>query len=157
MKKYLFLPAIITGLGLVPALTPAAQASPLPDYYLGLGVRAFLQDPTSLVINSKAKLFDLGSPTPTLSARPAVMFSSDGVEARLPLTVDVPVAPNIYPYAGGGIAYNADRLSAVEPMVTGGLDIGVGSNLYLGTNLNLIFHSGGETDTEAYFTLNYAL
>lgn len=157
MKNYLFVATIFTGLGLASTLIPAAQASPLPDYYLGVGVRTFLQDPTSFVVDAKAKVINLGNPSPTLSVRPAVLFGSDGVEARLPLTVDVPVADSIYPYAGGGISYNADRLSAVEPMVTGGLDIGLGSNLYLGTNLNVIFHSGGETDTEAYFTLNYAL
>ncbi|NMF85796.1 hypothetical protein [Nodosilinea sp. P-1105] len=61
----------------------------------------------------------------------------------------------IYPYAGGGIAYNADGSSRVDPMITGGIDIGVARNLVLDLNLNMLFQPGG-TDTEFTASINYA-
>ncbi len=132
---------------------PTVQAQQPPDYYVGVGIRTGLNDPTAFVIDSKAKVLDLGSDA-TLSVRPAVLFES-GTELRLPLSVEGAVADGFYPYAGGGIAYNADGSSRVDPMITGGIDIGVARNLVLDLNLNMLFQPGG-TDTEFTASINYA-
>lgn len=135
-------------------LSPA-KAQVMPDYYGGIGVRAFLNDPTSFVVDSKLKVVDIGDFS--LSVRPAVMFGGDIVEGRLPVTVETPVTPVIYPYAGLGLAYNTGGTEKIDPMVTGGLDIKVAERLYLDSNLNVIFKSGAGTDTELLFTINYKI
>lgn len=132
-----------------------AKAQSIPDYYGGIGVRAFLNDPTSFVVDSKLKIADIGDFS--LSTRPAVMVGGDIVEGRLPVTVETAVTSSIYPYAGFGLAYNTGGAEKIEPMVTGGLDIRVAERLYLDSNLNVIFKSGAGTDTELLFTLNYKI
>ena len=135
-------------------LSPA-KAQVMPDYYGGIGVRAFLSDPTSFVVDSKLKITDIGDFS--LSARPAVMFGGGIFEGRLPVTVETPITPIIYPYAGLGLVYNTGGTEKIDPMVTGGLDIKVAERLYLDTNLNVIFKSGAGTDTELLFSINYKI
>ncbi|MGB3137291.1 MAG: hypothetical protein WBB18_10850, partial [Nodosilinea sp.] len=42
---------------------PSAQAQQVPDYYVGAGLRAGFNDGTSFVIDSKAKVVELGRRT----------------------------------------------------------------------------------------------
>ncbi|MFM7324144.1 MAG: hypothetical protein ACKO4L_04315 [Nodosilinea sp.] len=136
----------------------SAQAEPMPDYYLGLGVRPGLigTDSTSFVVDSKAKIATLGDFT--LSTRPSVMFGGGITEARLPITAEMSVGSSVFPYAGLGFAYNTDDRQRIEAMVTGGVDIQVGKNLYVDVNLNVISEDGiADVDAELVFTLNYSL
>jgi hypothetical protein len=132
---------------------PAALAQQPPDYYVGAGIRAGFNDDTAFVIDSKAKLTDLGNAA-TLSVRPAVVFDS-GTELRLPLSIDFAASQSLYPYVGAGVAYNADGGSRIDPMITGGVDWSVGQNLVLDLNLSMLFKPGN-ADTEFTATLNYA-
>ncbi|HSM83816.1 MAG TPA: hypothetical protein VLS96_19155 [Nodosilinea sp.] len=146
--------ALNTALGtaLALALGTSAQAQERPDYYLGAGVRAGFNDNTSVVIDSKAKLLDLGSAA-TLSVRPSVVFSGN-TELRLPLSLDFALDRGLYPYAGAGVTYNADGNSSVDPMITAGLDLGLGRHLVLDLNGSVLFKPS-DTDTELTATLNY--
>lgn len=135
-----------------------AQAQTIPDYYLGLGVRPELigNDSTALVIDSKAKIAILGDFT--LSTRPSVMFGGGITEARLPVTLEVPLGGSFYPYAGLGFAYNTDGRERIEAMATGGVDIQVGKDLYADVNLNVISEDGiADVDADLLFSLNYRL
>jgi hypothetical protein len=132
---------------------PAALAQQVPDYYVGAGLRVGFNDNTSFVIDSKAKLTDLGNAT-TLSVRPSVVFDSS-TELRLPLSVDFAIDQGLYPYAGAGVAYNIDGRSAIDPMITAGLDWGLARNLVLDLNGSVLFKPGN-TDTEFTATINYA-
>ncbi len=85
------------------------------------------------------------------------MFGGGLVEGRLPLTVETPVTPSIYPYAGLGLAYNTGGAQRIDPMVTGGLDIKVAERLYFDSNLNVIFRNSAGTDTELIFSINYKI
>lgn len=124
-----------------------------PDYYVGAGVRAGFNDNTSFVIDSKAKVTELGGRT-TLSARPAIVFDSDA-ELRLPISVDYALDQALYPYAGAGVAYNADGRSAIDPMITAGLDWGITRSVVIDINASMLFKPGN-TDTEFTATINYA-
>lgn len=126
----------------------AALADP-PDYYVGAGIRAGLNDSTAAVLNSKAKVADLGDFS--LSVRPELMVGNE-FEMRLPLTVEGQLDQGIYPYAGAGIAYTGSK---VDPMATVGADLGITNNLVLDVELNVIFKAGN-TDTELVAALNYA-
>ena len=132
---------------------PNAQAQQPPDYYVGAGVRTGLNDPTAFVIDSKAKFLEISSDV-TLSARPSVLFGDD-FELRLPVSLDIGLTEGFSPYAGAGVAYNADGSSRVDPLITGGIDIGVARNLVLDLNLNMLFKPGN-ADTEFTATINYA-
>ncbi|MGB3136410.1 MAG: hypothetical protein WBB18_06360, partial [Nodosilinea sp.] len=90
----------------------------------------------------------------TLSVRPSVVFDSN-TELRLPLSVDYALDQAIYPYAGAGVAYNADGRSAVDPMITAGLDWGITRSVVLDLNGSVLFKPG-DTDTEFTATINYA-
>lgn len=148
------LPALALGIvALGISAAPNAQAQQPPDYYVGAGVRAGFNDPTSFVIDSKAKFLEITSDA-TLSARPSVLFGDD-VELRLPVSLDIGLTEGFSPYAGAGIAYNADGSSRVDPLITGGIDIGVARNLVVDVNLNMLFKPGN-TDTELTATVNYA-
>ncbi len=154
MKKFTFPVTAISILG----LTCSAHAQSIPDYYLGLGVRPGLigDDTTSFVLDSKVKIIPMGDFT--LSTRPTVMFGGGVTETRLPLTVEVPVGGSVYPYAGLGLAYNTDGRDRIEAMVTGGVDIQVGKNLYVDVNLNIISEDGiSDVDADLVLTLNYRL
>lgn len=147
------LPALALGIvALGISAAPNAQAQQPPDYYVGAGVRAGFNDPTSFVIDSKAKFLEITSDA-TLSARPSVLFGDD-VELRLPVSLDIGLTEGFSPYAGAGIAYNADGSSRVDPLITGGIDIGVARNLVVDVNLNMLFKPGN-TDTELTATVNY--
>lgn len=145
--------ALLTALALGAIAAPGAQSQQPPDYYVGVGVRAGLNDPTAFVIDSKAKFLEMSSDA-TLSARPSVLFGDD-VELRLPVSVDIGLTEGFSPYAGAGIAYNADGGSRVDALITGGIDIGVARNLVVDLNLNMLFKPGN-TDTEFTATVNYA-
>ncbi|MFZ4677598.1 MAG: hypothetical protein ACOYM4_18220 [Nodosilinea sp.] len=145
--------AALMTLGLGAIAAPAALAQQAPDYYVGAGLRAGFNDNTSFVLDSKAKIADLGS-TVTLSVRPALVFDSS-TELRLPLSVDVAVTQSLSPYAGAGVAYNAGGTSTVDPMITGGLDWSVAQHIVIDLNANVLFTSGN-TDTEFTATVNYA-
>jgi hypothetical protein len=136
------------GLGL---FTPAFAQTP-PDYYVGAGVRFGFNDDTAFVVDSKAKLVDLGDFT--LSTRPSVLFGGD-VELRLPVSVEAPISDGIFPYGGAGVAYNTDGNSRFDAMLTGGVDVDLGRNLVLDVGLNVVFKPGN-TDTELATTLNYS-
>lgn len=145
--------ALISGLAVSAIATSAAQAQQPPDYYVGAGVRAGFNDNTSFVIDSKAKITNLG-PRTTLSVRPEVVFDSS-TELRLPISVDYGLDQALYPYAGAGVAYNADGRSGVDPMITAGLDWGITRNLVIDLNGSVLFKPG-DTDTEFTATVNYA-
>jgi hypothetical protein len=144
---------LLTAVAVGAVASPALAQQP-PNYYVGVGIRAGFNDPTAFVVDSKAKLLELGSPRTTLSVRPAVLFES-GAELRLPLTVDYAIDRGLYPYAGAGVAYNADGSSRVDAMITGGLDWGITRNVVLDFNLSMLFKPGN-TDTELTATVNYA-
>lgn len=125
-----------------------------PAYYVGVGVRAGFNDEAAAVINSKVKLTDVGDIT--LSARPALLLGSD-TEFRLPFTVEGSVTQRLYPYGGVGLAYNADGLKKVDPMLTAGVDIGVVQHFVVGIAFNLIFQTAiSDTDTEFAASFNYS-
>jgi hypothetical protein len=86
----------------VGAMASQAQAQQVPDYYVGAGVRAGFNDDTSFVIDSKAKVVELGDRT-TLSVRPSLVFDNS-TELRLPISVDYALDQALYPYAGAGVA-----------------------------------------------------
>ncbi|WOD41355.1 hypothetical protein [Nodosilinea sp. E11] len=150
MKPNFVLLALLAGSAIA---APVASAQQPPDYYVGAGVRAGFNDPTSFVIDSKAKLTDLGNAA-TLSVRPSVLFDNN-TELRLPVSVDFAVADGFYPYGGAGVAYNAGGRSAVDAMITGGLDWGIAQNLVLDLNVSMLFKPGN-ADTEFTATINYA-
>ncbi len=144
--------ASAVALAMVTGIANAVLADP-PGYYVGAGVRTGLNDSTAFVIDSKLRLTDLDNTS--LSVRPAVLFADD-VELRLPLTLEGTLDEGIYPYLGAGVAYNADGLSNLDPMVTGGVDLNVLDNFVVDLQLNVIFESGvNDTDTEFIATLNY--
>lgn len=142
-------------LSLLGQMEQALAQQPLgkpPAYYVGVGIRTGFNDDTAAVLDTKAKLTDLGDLT--LSTRPALLLGND-VEFRLPFSVEGTAARNVYPYGGAGIAYNVDGLSRVDPMLTGGLDIGVARQLVVGLEFNFIFRKA-DTDTEFAASLNYS-
>ncbi len=137
----------------VGAVAAPAQAQQVPDYYVGAGVRAGFNDSTSFVIDSKAKISELGDRT-TLSVRPSLVFDNS-TELRLPISVDYALDQALYPYAGAGVAYNADGRSAIDPMITAGLDWGITRTVVIDINGSMLFKPG-DTDTEITATVNYA-
>ncbi|MGF1519760.1 MAG: hypothetical protein ACFCVB_18430 [Nodosilinea sp.] len=143
----------VIALGVTVSVAPNTQAQQPPDYYVGVGVRTGLNDPTAFVIDSKVKLTDLADAA-TLSVRPALLFENS-TELRLPISVDFGISDGFYPYAGAGVAFNADGSSRVDPLITGGIDIGIGRNLVVDVNLNMLFKPGN-ADTELTATINYA-
>ncbi|MBE9158365.1 hypothetical protein IQ265_16230 [Nodosilinea sp. LEGE 06152] len=135
-------------------IAPAAvQAQQAPEYYVGAGIRAGFNDSTSFVIDSKAQVLELGART-TLSVRPALVFDN-GTELRLPLSVDYALDQGLYPYAGAGVAYNADGRSAIDPMITAGLDWGITRRVVIDINGSVLFKPS-DTDAEITATVNYA-
>jgi hypothetical protein len=138
---------------MVGAMASQAQAQRVPDYYVGAGVRAGFNDSTSFVIDSKAKITELGDRT-TLSVRPSLVFDSS-TELRLPVSIDYALDQALYPYAGAGVAYNADGRSAIDPMITAGLDWGITRSVVIDINGSVLFKPG-DTDTEITATVNYA-
>ncbi|WP_275335021.1 hypothetical protein [Nodosilinea sp. PGN35] len=140
--------AVVVGAGAAPV-----QAQQVPDYYVGAGVRAGFNDSTSFVIDSKAKITELGDRT-TLSVRPSLVFDNS-TELRLPISVDYALDQALYPYAGAGVAYNADGRSAVDPMITAGLDWGITRSVVIDFNASMLFKPG-DTDAEITATVNYA-
>ena len=143
---------VLTALTVGSVTAPAVQAQTPPENYVGVGIRAGFNDPTAFVIDSKVKLTDLADAA-TLSVRPAVLFD-DGAELRLPISVDFGVSERFYPYAGAGVAYNADGSSRIDPLITGGIDVSITRNLVLDLNLNMLFKPD-DTDTEFTATINY--
>ena len=137
----------------VSAVASPAQAQQVPDYYVGAGVRAGFNDSTSFVIDSKAKVTELGDRT-TLSVRPSLVFDNS-TELRLPISVDYALDQALYPYAGAGVAYNADGRSAIDPMITAGLDWGITRSVVIDFNASMLFKPG-DTDAEITATVNYA-
>lgn len=135
------------------AVAAPAQAQQVPDYYVGAGVRAGFNDSTSFVIDSKAKITELGDRT-TLSVRPSLVFDNS-TELRLPISVDYALDQALYPYAGAGVAYNADGRSAIDPMITAGLDWGITRNVVIDFNASMLFKPG-DSDAEITATVNYA-
>lgn len=123
-----------------------------PANYAGVGIRAGLNDEVGGVIDSKVKLTSLGDLS--LSARPALLFGSN-VELRAPITLEGQLVQGLFPYAGAGISYNKDGNSSINPVITGGLDIGITRNLVVDLKLNVVLTSDN-TDTEFISTLNYA-
>lgn len=149
MMKFAVLSAVAVG-----AIAPTAvQAQQVPPYYVGAGIRAGFNDSTSFVIDSKAQIVELGART-TLSVRPSLVFDNS-TELRLPVSVDYALDQALYPYAGAGVAYNADGRSGVDPMITAGLDWGITRRVVLDLNGSVLFKPG-DTDTEITATVNYA-
>lgn len=137
----------------VGTIAAPGQAQQVPDYYVGAGLRAGFNDSTSFVIDSKAKIAELGDRT-TLSVRPSLVFDSS-TELRLPVSIDYALDQALYPYAGAGVAYNADGRSAIDPMITAGLDWGITRSVVVDFNASMLFKPG-DTDTEITATVNYA-
>jgi len=122
-----------------------------PANYVGVGIRAGLNDDPSGVIDSKVKLANLGDLS--FSARPALLFGST-VELRAPITIEGKLVQGLSPYAGAGISYNKDGNSSINPIITGGLDINIAQNLVADLKLNVIWTSDN-TDAEFIGALNY--
>ncbi|WP_156119862.1 hypothetical protein [Leptolyngbya sp. KIOST-1] len=148
-----FKAALISMVAMGAVVAPAAHAQQVPPYYVGAGIRAGFNDNTSFVIDSKAQLLEL-APRTTLSVRPALVFD-DSTELRLPISVDYALDRGLYPYAGAGVVYNADGRSAIDPMITAGLDWGLARNVVLDLNGSVLFKPGN-TDAEFTATINYA-
>lgn len=136
------------------AFSTSTLAMPLVDSdienYAGLGVRAGLNDPAALVVDSKLKLvsIDQGS----LSVRPAIFIGED-FEGRLPVSFDLPLDEQFVFFGGGGFAYSFDD-SDFDPMVTGGLDMAISERLILNIEGNLIIKSN-DTDAEVSTSINW--
>lgn len=144
-KAILLIISFVSGsAGVVLAETPAN--------YAGVGIRVGLNDEVRGVIDSKVKLTKLGDLS--LSARPALLFGST-VELRAPITIEGQLVKGFFPYTGAGISYNKDGNSSINPVITGGLDIGITRNLVVDLKLNVVFTSDN-TDKEFIAALNYA-
>ncbi|ESA34401.1 nucleoside-specific channel-forming tsx [Leptolyngbya sp. Heron Island J] len=134
----------------------AAPALALPsaesgiENYIGVGVRAGLNDDTAAVIDSKLEVvsFEQGS----VSVRPALLVGDD-FESRLPVSFDLPLEEQFLVFGGGGFAYNFDS-SDFDPMITGGLDMALSDRLILNVEGNLIFKSN-DTDAEVAASVNW--
>ena len=120
------------------------------ENYIGVGVRAGLNDDTAAVIDSKLEVvsFEQGS----VSVRPA-LFIGDDFESRLPVSFDLPLEEQFLVFGGGGFAYNFDS-SDFDPMITGGLDMALSERLILNVEGNLIFKSN-DTDAEVAASVNW--
>ncbi len=145
--------ALLSVVAVGAVMPTAVQAQQVPEYYVGAGIRAGFNDSTSFVIDSKAQIVELGART-TLSVRPSLVFDN-GTELRLPISVDYALDQGLYPYAGAGVAYNADGRSAVDPMITAGLDWGITRRVVIDVNGSVLFKPG-DTDAEITATVNYA-
>lgn len=127
----------------------------LPNHYVGVGIRAGFNDSTAAVIDSKVKLVDLSEVNEvSASIRPALLLG-DEAELRFPLSIETEFGEGFFPFLGGGIAYNVDGTSDVDPMITAGIDINVANNIILNLEGNFIFQSS-DTDTEFMASINYA-
>jgi hypothetical protein len=144
--------ALLTTLAIAATTPSAALAQEFPNY-VGVGIRAGFNDNTSFVVDSKATITELGGDA-ALSVRPAVVFD-DSTKLRLPVSVDFAIEDTFYPYAGAGVAYNADGSSRIDPMITGGVDWSVARNIVLDLNASVLFKPS-DTDTEVTATINYA-
>ena len=138
------------------ALGAASQAwADSPNHYVGVGIRTGFNDSTSAVIDSKLKLTDLSATNEvSASIRPALLIGND-TEFRLPLSFETEVGQGVSPFIGGGIAYNVDGQSAVDPMATLGIDINLSRDIILNLEGNFIFQAS-DTDTELMASINYA-
>lgn len=136
---------VIFGLG-----APVALADP-PDYSVGVGIRAGLNDDTAAVINAKVTVADFGEIS--LSGRPAIFLGNE-TEFRLSLTGEGEIAPNLSPFFGGGVAINTDGSGDVNPLLTTGFDFQIAEHVAIQVGGNLIFKSS-DTDAEAITTVNY--
>ncbi|MEO0759308.1 MAG: hypothetical protein AAFY78_20820 [Cyanobacteria bacterium J06648_16] len=131
-----------------------AAAAQVPDYYVGVGVRAFFNDDTSVILDSKAKIVDLGSRNDySASLRPAVYFG-DETAFRVPVTFEAEATENFYPFVGGGVAYNTDGDENLDPMITAGLDVRLSDQLILNLEGNFIFQPS-DTDAELAASINF--
>ena len=132
-----------------PALAlPSAESG--IENYIGVGVRAGLNDDTAAVIDSKLEVvsFEQGS----VSVRPALLVGDD-FESRLPVSFDLPLEEQFLVFGGGGFAYSFDS-SDFDPMITGGLDMALSDRLILNVEGNLIFKSN-DTDAEVAASVNW--
>ncbi|MEO0539689.1 MAG: hypothetical protein AAFZ80_02365 [Cyanobacteria bacterium P01_A01_bin.105] len=159
---------------LIPALvfgsilgTAGAASAQMPEHYVGLGVRALFNDDTTAILDSKVKVFNFGgrgrSRTPvrgdvlgneySASVRPALYLGSE-TEYRIPVTFETSASERIYPFIGGGFAYNTDGTEEFNPMLTAGADFRLGGQLILNVEGNFIFQTG-DTDSELTASINY--
>ena len=163
-------PPVLTP-GLTPLLalgallaTAGAASAQIPDYYMGVGVRALFNDDTSLIIDSKVKVIEFGgnsrSRTPdnlgsqyTASVRPS-LFLGNETEYRLPITFETEFSDRFYPFFGGGIAYNVDGFEDIDPMITAGVDVRLSQQLIVNVEGNFIFQNN-DTDAELTASINY--
>ena len=144
--------------------TAGAASAQIPDYYVGAGVRAFFNDDTTFIIDSKVKVLEFGgssrgrTPTSfgsqyTASVRPALYLGNE-TEYRLPITFETELGDSFYPFLGGGIAYNVDGFEDIDPMITAGLDFRVSQQVILNVEGNFIFQNN-DTDAELTASINY--
>lgn len=136
----------------------AAEELESPDHYAALGVRAFAHDPTAVVIAGKARLVGLGALSG--SVRAALLYG-DYFEARLPVTVEgaLPLGTwlSVSPFAGVGAAYNTDRVGALDPMVSAGVDVRLPRRVVLSATVNVIWQRTiGDTDKEGMGAIGFA-
>ncbi|MBX2864852.1 MAG: hypothetical protein KTR27_14975 [Leptolyngbyaceae cyanobacterium MAG.088] len=136
------------------AITAPAFAFPFSqseiENYVGLGIRAGLNDDAAALLDSKFELtsFNQGS----VSIRPAILIGND-FEGRIPVSFDHVLAEEFLIFGGGGFAYNFDE-SDFDPMLTGGVDMALSERLILNVEGNLIFKSD-DTDAEVAASINW--
>ena len=136
------------------ALTTPALAMPFDaneiENYVGIGVRAGLNDETAAVIDTKFQVIPLEENS--LSVRPALLIG-DEFESRLPISFDLSLDSQFLIFGGGGFAYNFDG-GDFDPMFTGGIDMALSERLILNVEGNYILKSN-DTDAEVAASVNW--
>ena len=115
-------------------LAPAAPA-PTVDHYVAIGVRTYAADPTSLALSGKARLLALG---PVSASGRAALLLGRYTEVRAPMTVELQPVHRVAPFLGIGVAYNTDQLGALDPMLTGGVDVALHRRVALNVTVHYI-------------------
>ena len=125
-----------------------------PEHLVSVGVRAGAHDPTALAVGGKLQLIRFGRPS--LSLRAALLYG-EYFEGRAAVTAELRVVPRVLPFLGAGVAYGTDGLGAIDPMLTGGLDIRLIRRVVLQLSVGLIFQLRAEDDDkEAMAALAFA-
>ena len=142
--------ALVGAFALVaPTLAMPFEASEIENY-VGIGVRAGLNDEPAAVIDTKLQVIPLEQNS--ISVRPALLIGDD-FESRLPVSFDLSLDSQFLVFGGGGFAYNFDG-GDFDPMVTGGIDMALSERLILNVDGNLIIKSN-DTDAEVAASINW--
>ncbi|MEB3338609.1 MAG: hypothetical protein VKJ46_14165 [Leptolyngbyaceae bacterium] len=136
---------------------PALEPSPTRTSYIGVGGNIGISGGSSDVSRGGFTVLSKIGLTNDLSVRPSVVFAEDAA-IMVPLTYDfagleeatgVPIAP----YIGGGVAISTGNNSEVGPLLSGGIDVPITTNLTATAALNTSFFD--TTDLGVFIGVGY--